>query len=497
MKIHFLGAVETVTGSCFLLQAAGVTFLMECGLFQGDDWVEAKNREPFAFDPGSVDFMILSHAHIDHSGRIPLLVREGFSGPVYCTKATADLSDIMLRDSANIQEFEARDANERNKRRIKREMRGRSARKEALQELTEEVPLYTLEDAKKALKQFRGIDYGETFEPAPGVSVRFLESGHLLGSSIVEVWVTEKGDTTKLVYTGDLGRRYRPILRDPATVDEADILLLEATYGDRLHEKMEDSEAAVKQILVETLDRGGNVIIPSFAVGRTQELIYLFNQYSRQGGPVARALDGTSIYVDSPMATSATEVFRRHPELFDEETKTLILSGITPLDFDKLDFTRTKNQSIALNYVEEAKIIISSSGMCEAGRILHHLKHNLTDPDASIVMVGFQAPGTLGRQLRDGASSVELFGETVPVLAQIHVLDGFSGHADYEDLLEWLGALKTPPRCMFLVHGEDSSKEAFAVRVQEELGWDCVKIPGREQWDLQSPERKIEDGPSA
>ncbi len=486
MKIHFLGATETVTGSCFLFRTEKSTFLMECGLFQGDDWVVEKNKEPFLFDPGTVDFMILSHAHIDHSGRIPLLVRQGFEGPIYATKATADLAEIMLRDSANIQEFEARDANERNKRRIKREIRGRKAQKEALQELKEEVPLYVKEDAEKTLQQFQGLDYEKTFEPVSGVKVRFLESGHLLGSSIVELWITENGKTTKVVYTGDLGRRYRPILRDPATVEEADVLLLEATYGDRLHEKMEESEASLQKILVETLNRGGNVIIPSFAVGRTQELIYLFNQYSRQEGPVARVLDGTSIYVDSPMATSATEVFRRHPDLFDEETRTLILSGITPLDFNKLDFTRTKKQSIALNYVEEPKIIISSSGMCEAGRILHHLKHNLTDPAASIVMVGFQAPGTLGRELRDGASSVELFGETVPVLAQVHALDGFSGHADYEDLLEWLGYLKTPPRRLFLVHGEDNAKEAFAAMVREELGWDVVRIPGREEVDLET-----------
>lgn len=468
MKLTFLGAATSVTGSCHLITTEKSKFLLDCGQFQGNDDMEEQNRQGFGFDPSEIDFLLLSHAHIDHSGRLPLLVKQGFRGTIYCTDATADLLNVMLRDSGFIHEKEAEWKNRKNQR--------------AGRQLVE--PLYTVKDAEVALTQVKPVLYDQLVELNDHVKVVFNDAGHILGSSIVEVFLTEEEGTTKLVFSGDLGVKGRPILRDPKPIKKADYLIMEATYGNRVHEQNSTSIRSLIDIVIRTAKRGGTVVIPSFAVGRTQELIYEFNRFYEENSAYKEALDEIMVYVDSPMATTATEVFRRNAQVFDEEMKAYILSGDHPLDFKNLKFTRTGEESKALNFDPKPKVIISASGMCEAGRIKHHLKHHLWNPNSSIVFVGYQAEGTLGRSIVRGDKDVSIFGEKIHVEAEIYNLEGFSGHADRDGLLEWLSGFQSAPKEIFLVHGEDQAKKEFAVTVKQALGYDCTPILAVSEYQL-------------
>jgi len=467
MKIKFCGAAKSVTGSCHLITTEKHKLLLDCGQFQGSNEMEELNKG-FEFDPSEIDFVLLSHAHIDHSGRIPLLVKNGFKGPIYCTNPTADLLNIMLRDSAYIHEKEAEWANRRNQR--------------AGRPLVE--PLYTIEDAERALKYVSPILYDQLLEINGEIKVVFNDAGHILGSSIVELFVTDAGGDSKLVFSGDLGVKGRPILRDPTIIKKADYLIMEATYGNRLHEPNVSSIDNLMRIVERTIKRGGNVVIPSFAVGRTQELIYEFNRFYEEHDEYKKLLDNVMVYVDSPMATSATEVFRRNAHVFDDELKAYIMKGDNPLDFKNLVFTRTSAESVALNSNPNPKIIISASGMCEAGRIKHHLKHNLWNPKSSIVFVGYQAEGTLGKSIVRGDKDVSIFGERIHIEAEIYDLQGFSGHADRDGLLEWLSGFKKVPSQIFLVHGEEESKRDFAQLVEEKLGYHCIQVKNVSEFEL-------------
>ncbi|MBQ9931049.1 MAG: MBL fold metallo-hydrolase [Firmicutes bacterium] len=463
MDIRFCGATTAVTGSCHLISTSdGKNILLDCGMFQGNKTMEKLNYEPFDFEPSDVECVIISHAHIDHTGRLPLLVRRGFSGIIYCTDATADLLKVMLKDSAHIQEKEAEWQNRKNQR--------------AGKPLVE--PLYTQADADAALKLVRPVLYDQLVELCPGVQAVFNDAGHILGSAIVELFIEEDGKTSKLVYSGDLGVPDRPILRDAKKIKKADYLIMETTYGNRLHGSNEVSIDQLLQIVLKTIKRGGNVIIPSFAVGRTQELIFEFNRFYEEHPDAQRELEDVMIYVDSPMATTATEVFRNNAQVFDEETREYILRGDNPLDFKNLRFTRTADDSKQLNMDPSPKVIISASGMCEAGRIKHHLKHNLWNPKASIVFVGYQAEGTLGRSIVQGSQEVSLFGEKIHVGAEVYNLEGFSGHADRDGLLDWLGGFEKAPKHIFLVHGELDAKRDFAASVKERYGYDCTVLEG-------------------
>jgi metallo-beta-lactamase family protein len=477
MKIKFCGATIGVTGSCHLLYTERHRVLLDCGQFQGNKEMDALNYEPFPFDPTAVEAVVLSHAHIDHCGRIPLLVKRGFKGDIYCTDATADLLRVMLLDSAYIHEKDAEWQSKKNARTGKPPVE----------------PLYTVDDAERSLKLVKPILYDQLVEINDEMKIVFNDAGHILGSAITEIWVTENEQTSKIVFSGDLGVNNRPILRDPKKIKKADYLIMESTYGNRLHPENSTSIDRLIHIIKDTVKRGGSVIIPAFAVGRTQELIYELNMFYEHHPEYKELLDDLYVYIDSPMATTATEVFRKNAQVFDEETKQLILSGDNPLDFKNLIFTRSTAESQALNMNREPKIIISASGMCEAGRIRHHLKHNLWDSRNSIVFVGYQAEGTLGRALIDGAKEVKLFGETIMVAAEIHNLEGFSGHADQNGLLDWLGGFQKIPKQIFLVHGEEQSKIDFAKVAQERLGLSTTPIFANSEFELETGELIAQD----
>ena len=468
MKIKFCGATIGVTGSCHLLTTDRHMVLMDCGQFQGNKEMEKLNWEQFPFDPKAVECVILSHAHIDHCGRIPLLVKRGFTGNIYCTDATADLLQVMLMDSAYIHEKDAEWQTKKNARTGKPPVE----------------PLYTVADAENALKLVKPVLYDQLVEINDEMNIIFNDAGHILGSAITELWVTEGNNTSKIVFSGDLGVTDRPILRDPKKIKRADYLIMETTYGSRLHPENSTSIDKLIEIVLKTAKRGGSVIIPAFAVGRTQELIYQFNMFYEHHPEYEDILGKMNVYVDSPMATTATEVFRKNAQVFDDETKEYILSGDNPLDFKNLIFTRSTAESQALNSDRSPKIIISASGMCEAGRIRHHLKHNLWDSRNSIVFVGYQAEGTLGRYLIEGAKEVKLFGETIMVSAEIYNLEGFSGHADQAGLLDWLGGFQESPKQIFLVHGEEDSKVEFAKVVQEKYGFSTTPVFANSEFEL-------------
>jgi metallo-beta-lactamase family protein len=461
MRISFLGAAREVTGSCYLIETASTRFLVDCGMVQGGREAPLRNRRPFDFDPGLIDFVLLTHAHIDHSGLLPKLTRAGFHGPIHATAATTDLLRVMLPDSAHIQESDAERAQ-----RHPRRARGDTAM------LT---PLYTVQDAHDCLRQVQALAYNEDIEPHPDVRCRFRDAGHILGSAIVEIWVTEGGKTSKLVFSGDLGQPGRPILRDPTLIEEADILVIESTYGDRAHKDQASTQEELIQVVEHTLlEHGGNVIVPAFAVGRTQEVLYHLHRLTREG-----RLHGLNIFVDSPMATEATRITMRHLELFDEEATQLADWHATGKDQPHLHFVASVEESMALNQVRSGAIIISASGMCDAGRIKHHLRHNLGRRECSVLITGFQAQGTLGRRLVDGAKQVRIFGEEIGVQASIHTVGGLSAHADQPALLAWTASFRRPPRQTFVVHGEASSALAFAERLRAERGWDVVvPVPG-------------------
>lgn len=455
MEIEFYGAAKCVTGSCHILHVNGKNVLLDCGLYQGKDEKEIGN-DGFNFDPKEIDYVILSHAHIDHSGRIPLLYKKGFKGKVFCTEATKELCSIMLPDSGHIQEMEIA---WKNKKRLRAGM-------------STLEPLYTAAIASLSIYLFEAIPYDKITEIFEGFKVRFKDAGHLLGSAFVEVFVKEEDkDEVKIVYTGDVGNNNIPLIREKSKIDYADYLIMETTYGDRLHDSVHDQISQLAYIIKETFKRGGNVIIPSFAVGRAQEILYELDKHVENN-----ELKNIKVFVDSPLAYESTKVFEKNTSYFDDETRKKFESGNNPLNFDGLLFTNSPEDSQAINKITSGAVIISSSGMCEAGRIKHHLKHNLWRRECSVVFVGYQAEGTLGKLILSGARKVKLFGEEVTVNAHIYSLQGLSGHADRDGLFNWLSNFSKKPNKVFLVHGESGAEESFK-KLLEDNGYD-TKIAG-------------------
>ena len=457
MKITFLGATRTVTGSNFLVEAAEKKFLVDCGMWQGKKEMEEENFNEFDFDPKQIDFMLLTHAHIDHSGRIPKLYNEGFRNKIYAHKATCDLCSLMLPDSGHIQEMESEWKNR------KRQRKGEPER----------PPLYTAEEAARCLEIFEAVNYDEIIEIDENIHVRFNDAGHMLGSSIIELWVKEDGKEVKTVFTGDLGNNDIPLLDSPTMIEDADYLVMESTYGSRLHVRNDEKAKIFLDVVSETLDKQGTVVIPSFAVGRTQEILYELNKIKENTDDEDfkrkyKTLMKAPVYVDSPLAISATEVFRENMDLFEEDVQKEIMSGDNPLEFPGLKFTMTTDESKALNEDPTPSIIISASGMCEVGRIKHHLKHNLWNPNSTILFVGYQAPGTLGYSIVNGAKTVKIFGEEIAVNARIEYIEGYSGHADQEWLMNFIYSFITKPKHIFLVHGEEESQDVLEKKIIDE-----------------------------
>jgi metallo-beta-lactamase family protein len=455
MKLTFIGAAQEVTGSCFLIEAEGVRFVVDCGMFQGGREARERNLHAWSFDPAQIDFVLLTHAHIDHSGLLPRLSAMGFGGPIFTTAATADLLTVMLLDSAFIQETEWSRAERKSRQAAKRSRRGVMP------------PLYTVAQAEACLEQLQGVAYDEDVQPHPAVRCRFRDAGHILGSAIIEVWVTEGRKTTKLVFSGDLGQPGRPIVRDPSVIDAADVLVVESTYGNRLHRPLKETRDELVAVIEDTLRRRhGNIIIPAFALGRTQELLYLLIDLCRQ-----RRLPRLQVFVDSPMAHKTTEITWKHSEFLDDETRALLSLRKSHPEWLDLHFTQSVDESIALNRIKSGAIIISASGMCDAGRIKHHLRHHLGRAECAIVIIGYQATGTLGRRLVDGDKRVRIFGEEIAVRAGIHTIGGLSAHGDQAALLGWLRGFERAPARTFVVHGEAETACGFAAKVSADLGW--------------------------
>jgi metallo-beta-lactamase family protein len=454
MKLHLHGAAKEVTGSCHLLEVGDHKILLECGLIQGSRESEERNQQPFPFDPKEIDAVILSHAHIDHSGRLPLLVKSGYRGPIYTQRASKDLCRIMLRDSAFLQEKDAEWDN----------------RKRARKGLPALEPLYNIADATATMRLFKSLDYEQVYDIVPGVKLRLQDAGHILGSAMVELWLEEGDSKRKLVFSGDIGNAGMPILRDPTFIDEADLVLMESTYGDRLHRSPEETWKEVHEIADSLRDRSGNILMPAFAVGRSQGILYLLGQYYEEW-----KLQRWQVFLDSPLAIEATEIYRRHVELHDEAAAKYWgkIKGESLLP--NLHLCRTAQQSMQLNRIHSGAIIIAGSGMCNGGRIRHHLKHNIWRPDCHVVITGFQAKGTLGRALVDGAKEISLWGESMRVAATIHTVGGLSAHADQKGLKDWYGHFKGRPPVV-LVHGEAEAMDVFAATLNTELGAE-VTIP--------------------
>lgn len=461
MEIQFHGAVRTVTGSQHLVTVNGRKILLDCGLYQGSRQESYTRNQNLPFDASSVDALVLSHAHIDHSGNIPNLVKSGFQGDIVCTYATRDLCAIMLRDSAKIQSYDIQYLNKKRERK----------------NLPPLDPIYDMEDAVECLKQFVGIGYGRPYKLFPGITLTFYDAGHILGSAIVVLDIEDEAAKrdVRLVFSGDLGRPDRPILRDPSFIDGADILLIESTYGNRLHPDLEEASDKLKNIINETYSRGGKLIVPAFAVGRTQELVYRIHQLVE-----ARDIPPKlPIYVDSPLAIDATGIYRLHPEAYDEEIAQFILAdhGSDPFGFDMMRYTRSTSESKELNFLREPAVIISASGMAEAGRILHHLKNNIEDERNTILIVGWQAPNTLGRRLVEEQPQVKIFGEPYHLKAQVETINGFSAHADRQELLQWTSHLQKRPQHTFIVHGEEEAAFSFAAALRNEQKLANVVVP--------------------
>ena len=457
MDIQFLGAAKMVTGSNYLITTDSYKILIDCGMFQGNEEKEKMNFMDFPYDAEEIDYLILTHAHIDHSGRIPKLIKDGFRGKIICTKPTADLCEIMLLDSAKIQES---DTEWENKKRLR-----------TGQKFVE--PLYTIKDAKESLKYFDPYFYNQRINLNEEISIRFKDAGHVLGSAIVEMWVYKGREATKIVFSGDLGMPGRPIIKDLEFIDDADYLIIESTYGNTNHEPFRDSTEKLIDIINRTAMRGGSVIIPSFAVGRTQELIYELNKYYEYDTDIEEYMR-IPIYIDSPMAVDATQIFQKNSSSFNEEARELILKGDNPFTFNNLRYIKTQEESISLNKSSYPKVIISSSGMATAGRVRHHLKHNLWNPDNSLVFVGYQAQGSLGRILLDGVSKVKLLGEEIDVQIEIYDLEGFSGHADQKTLLNWINRFKIKPKKIFVVHGEEEQADTLANLIEEKFNIETI-----------------------
>ena len=482
MKITFLGATKTVTGSNFLIEACGKKFLIDCGMWQGKVELENQNGEEFEFNPTEIDFMLLTHAHIDHSGRIPKLYNEGFKNKIYAHKATCDLCALMLPDSGHIQEMENEWKNKKRKRKGEKEI----------------PPLYTAEEAARSLEIFEPVQYDEIIEITEDIHVRFNDAGHMLGSSIIELWTKEDGKETKTVFTGDLGNNDIPLLDSPTMIENADYLVMESTYGSRLHLRNDEKAELFLDIVSETLDKEGSVVIPSFAVGRTQEILYEINKLKDQHKNDEefqrkyRTIMKSNVYVDSPLAISATEVFRENTNLFEREIQEEITRGDNPLEFPGLKFTQTADESKALNEDNTPSIIISASGMCEVGRIKHHLKHNLWNPKSTVLFVGYQAPGTLGHSIVNGAKKVKIFGEEIAVNARIEYIEGYSGHADQEGLMNFIYSFINKPKHIFLVHGEEEAQETLSQKIQTDAGIRVTTPEFGETYKINGIEDKIE-----
>ena len=457
MQIEFYGATSGVTGSCHIIHNAGKTILLDCGLIQGRREEMEKNRRPFPFSPDEIDAVVLSHGHIDHSGRIPLLVKQGYTGPVYAQNATADLLDILLQDSAYLQEKDAAYMSKRRKR------NGKSMIE----------PLYTVKDAQEALSNVVGLRYREQKEILNGVQIRFQDAGHILGSCSVEIWLNEGGKQRKIVFSGDLGQYDTPILNDPAVITEADHVIMESTYGDHLHRDRQSTIEEIGQIISDAGHKKGNLLIPAFSIGRSQEILYYLGKYYEEWG-----LDRWMVFLDSPMAIRASKVYWDYPHLYDEEATKLRKKIKEMPHLRNLRFTSSPEESMAINRIKSGAIIISASGMMTGGRILHHLKQNISHNGSHIMIVGYQANGTLGRKLVDGHSSVRIFGDEYRVKASIHTVGGLSAHADADDLTRWVGSFSNRPQ-VHVVHGEDASKQAFRHKLESELGLSAhVPVPG-------------------
>lgn len=464
MELTFLGADHEVTGSCHFLQACGKNILVDCGMEQGND---AYENQQLPIPAADVDYVLLTHAHIDHSGLIPLLYVNGFRGDVFTTIPTVDLCEIMLKDSAHIQMFEA-------------EWRNRKA-KRSNGTLKEFVPLYDVDAAVNVMKQFVGCDYEQIIEICDGIKIRFRDVGHLLGSASIEVWIDENGVSKKIVFSGDIGNVNKPIIKDPEYVRDADYVVMESTYGNLSHRGTPDYVAELVKVFKRTFDRHGNVVIPSFAVGRTQELLYFIRKI-KEDHLLDRDFD---VYLDSPLAIEATNIFNRNVDsCFDEEAMELIRKGINPLTFSGLKFAVSGEESKLINFDQNPKVIISASGMCEAGRIRHHLKHNLWRPECTILFVGYQANGTTGRIIVDGAKEIKLFGEPIQISAEIAQLPGASGHADKDGLLNWINSFEKKPEKVFVVHGEDGVCDEFTACLRDEYGYDAVAPYTGASYDL-------------
>ncbi len=447
MELEFFGASEGVTGSCHILHVAGQQILLDCGLFQGGKKVEAANYEPFPFDASQIDAVVLSHAHIDHSGRVPLLVKRGFSGKVYAQNATLELCRVLLLDSASLQE---RDANYQNKRRARKK-----------QSLIE--PLYTTEDALNALQQFQGLKYNQKTEILPGVVIRYQDAGHILGSAAVEVWLSEGDNTRKLVFSGDIGQYDTPILNDPVAITEADVVIMESTYGNRLHRNRELTENEIGEVIQEARHGRGNILIPAFSIGRSQELLYMMGTHYDEW-----KLDRWEIFLDSPMAIEASKIYWEYPHLYDEEASELRTKLHTMPKLANMHFTRSVEESQAINRIKSGAIIIAGSGMSTGGRILHHYKENIWRKECHIMIVGYQAYGTLGRRLVNGDEQVRIHGNYYRVRAKVHTLGGLSAHADQNGLLRWVGSFTNNPQ-VFVVHGELDVREGFCDLLRHQL----------------------------
>ncbi|MCI8326860.1 MAG: MBL fold metallo-hydrolase [Lachnospiraceae bacterium] len=464
MKLEFLGADHEVTGSCHYLQVGELHILVDCGMEQGPDLYV--NQE-IPVNAAQIDYILITHAHIDHSGLLPLLYSHGFRGKIYATNATAELCDIMLKDSAHIQQFEA-------------EWKNRKARRAGKEDV---IPLYDMNDAVGVLDHFVPCPYEKEIEIHKQLTIRFVDAGHLLGSASIEVWAKEEEGSKKIVFSGDLGNGNKPLIKDPHFIEEADYVVMESTYGDRFHEENIDYARKLAEVIAETFKRGGNVVIPAFSVGRTQEMLYFLRRVKTEN--LVPEYPDFEVYIDSPLAVEATGIFHKNvTECFDEEALALVNHGINPIRFDGLKMAITSGESKMINFDEKSKVIISASGMCEAGRIRHHLKHNLWRKDSTIVFVGFQVLGTLGNFLLNGGKVVKLFGEQIDVQAKILNLPGLSGHADKKKLLEWVGAFQKPPKRVFVVHGDDEVCDSFAKCLQQDLNLDAVAPYSGDVFDL-------------
>jgi len=474
IKVTCLGGAGSVTGSSYLIESAtGARVLVDCGLFQGGTQMEARNLAPWGFDPESLNTLFLTHAHIDHSGRIPKLVKDGFRGRIITSPPTAELSAIMLLDSAHIQEIDAESQTKKNK----RQSRGPI------------LPLYTTQDAEESIKLFSPTEREDVFEVEPGIRARLRNAGHILGSSILELWVDGPDGEIKIVFSGDLGKRHQLIVKEPQEIFTSDYLFIESTYGNRFHRSLEESKDELLEAIQHAIKNKEKVIIPAFAVERTQEILYILGEYYR-----SKLLPDIPIFLDSPLAIKATEIFRKNKKYYDTEAMAIVNHGFDPFDMPNLKFTPSTKESMEINEKPGSAIVIAGNGMCTAGRIKHHLKHNLWREGASIVMVGFQAMGTTGRKIVEGAKAVKIFGENVSVKAKVYTIGGFSAHADQKDLLEWVSHFTESKPRVFVIHGEPTSSEALATRIREALGFE-VHVPTWKEKLMLKPREVITEAP--